>query len=307
MDEPGYDALVASIYAAAMDDTLWPATLDRLQSAFGGSAAALMSLPRDPLRARIFATRAASAADYLEHWNQRNPLRPPNVVLNADDVVSDRMMVPREALVRTDYFNGFLLPEDLAHLLAVKLIRTPDSDVTLNIMRGARQEAFAPADLRLAGRLAGHFLAAVRLAACLPNGSLPRGAGSGVLDRLAAGTMLVDQAGDVLYLNGAAGPCSRAGTGWICGSAGCVRRTRARRKRWRGMSGGPPSATGMGGTPARSPSRGPRAHGHGRCSWFRWRSRRRSWRRSGQPPSSPSSIPNERRCRRRRGSRGCSD
>ena len=195
---------MAGIYAAGSDDSRWPAVLSQLQTAFSGSAAALMSLPSEPARQRIISTYPAAAADYLQYWNARNPLRPPRVVLNAGDVVTDRMMVPREQLVRTEYFNEFLLPTELPHLLAVKLVRTGSSDITLNVMRASRPEGFSPRDLGVARRLAVHLLNAIRLAAHLPERGLgPRGS-IDVLEHLTAGTALVGHDGKVLHVNAAA-------------------------------------------------------------------------------------------------------
>ncbi len=163
-----------------------------------------MSLPPEPARHRIVATHSEPASDYLRYWNARNPLRPPRVVLNAGDVVSDRMMMPREQLIRTDYFNEFLLPADLSHLMAVKLARSPDSNIAINVMRGARQDGFSAQDLGIARRLAGHLLTAVRLAARLPEHGLAPAASVDVLDHLTSGTALVGRDAKVLHLNATA-------------------------------------------------------------------------------------------------------
>ena len=210
IDTTLYDSLVAQIYAAAADDSVWPGLLNRIRGVFSGSATALMSFAPVAAENRIITDRTDTAAAYLRHWHTRNPLRPPRVVLEPGDVVSDLMMMPRAQLIRTDYFNEFLLPADLPHLMAVKLHRTRHADVVLNIMRGPRQDGFGAPEMDIARRLGGHMLIAGRLATRLPAGGLAGAISRDLLDQLTHGLLLVDPEGKVLHLNAqAAGMLAR--------------------------------------------------------------------------------------------------
>lgn len=207
LSEIEYDGLISGIYDAAADVTLLPSLLDGLRRAFNGSSAALIAFADEPGLSRVTATHPEAVEVYRRDWDARNPLHPSRRregILLPGAAATDRMMMPRESLVRTPYFNEFLQPYDLPHLLAVKLESGKGSDVTLNLFRGQRQEEFDTAHLALARRLAGHLRGAARLASRLAWAGLRAEGTDAALDRLASGTILLDTRGRILHMSAVA-------------------------------------------------------------------------------------------------------
>lgn len=202
-----YDRLVARIYAAAADAALLPALLQELRAGFGGSTAALVAFSEAPGQSRVVATNPDAMAEYQRHWDARNPLHPLRRTggqLSPGTVATDSELMPREALIRTDYFNGFLLPYELPNLLAVKLAAGVGQDITLNLFRGARQGEFDAAHLRLANRLGPHLRGATRIASTLAWAGVKAEGSDAALDRIVSGTVLLDRGGKVAHVNAAA-------------------------------------------------------------------------------------------------------
>lgn len=144
---------------------------------------------------------------YRQHWDALNPLHPrrrrgPETAVGA--FATDAMMMPREELIRTPYFNEFLAPFELSNLLAIKLAGDARDDVQLNLFRSSRSGAFDEEQLALARRLGPHLHGAARIAGRLPwAGFVAEGTGL-ALDLLGNGTVLLDGAGRVIHLNAAA-------------------------------------------------------------------------------------------------------
>ncbi|HET8997881.1 MAG TPA: hypothetical protein VFN42_14525 [Acetobacteraceae bacterium] len=207
LDDDDYDRLVAQIYAAAADASLLPALLEDLRAGFGGSAAALIAFSEAPGQSRVVATRQEAMAEYRRHWDARNPLHPLRRTggqLAPGTIATDAMLMPRDALIRTDYFNEFLLAYELPNLLAVKLAAGVGQDVTLNLFRGTRQGGFDPVHLKVARRLGPHLHGATRIASRLAWAGVKAGGSDAALDRLVSGTVLLDRSGRVVHVNAAA-------------------------------------------------------------------------------------------------------
>lgn len=204
MNEATFDALIASIYVAATDAARWGDLLRNLETAFHGSGCALLSWDRRSNAVRVISTRDDAAEEYVRDWNDRNPLREGNAILPTGVVASDAALMPRERLHRTDYFNRFLLAQDIPQLLALKLWNTERADTVLNIMRGRGRPDWDESDLVAGRRLMPHFQAAVALATRLAETSTSQGAAGLVIDRLPSAVLLLDQDGRALNLNPAA-------------------------------------------------------------------------------------------------------
>lgn len=207
LNDTDYDQLIGLIYGAATDTTLLPALLEGLRSAYGGSSAALIAFAEEPGLSRVVATFPEAVAEYQRHWDARNPLHPQrrrNGDLAPGMVATDAMLMPRRELIRTPYFNEFLLPYELPNLLAVKLAAGAGSDVTLNVFRDHRRGEFDAEHLRLAQRLGPHLRGATRIATQLAWAGVKAEGTDAALDRLVNGTVLLDRGGTVVHVNAAA-------------------------------------------------------------------------------------------------------
>lgn len=205
MTEEDYDGLVASIYDAAVDPLVWPGLLESLRVAFGGSAAGLLWRDEAAGQTRGLSTRPEARPDYIRNgWDDRNPLRDGNLALPAGEVATDAMLLPRDKLLESDFYNSYLIRYELAHLMALKLWHSGAEDAVMNLRRGPAQDAFGADDLAAARRLMPHLRAAMALSSRLTSTGPAQDGGTLMIEQMSTAAVLLDQSGGVLRMNGAA-------------------------------------------------------------------------------------------------------
>src|SRR5215469_11731013 len=104
-----YSQLVSSIYDAALDFKRWPIVLERLVDALEGSTA----LFRNANLVNTEGVWASVRIDqtfqrlYVERYSDHNPLWERAGIRPVESCVSDREIIPKEDLVRTEFYNDF--------------------------------------------------------------------------------------------------------------------------------------------------------------------------------------------------------
>jgi DNA-binding CsgD family transcriptional regulator/PAS domain-containing protein len=205
-------ALIGSIYDAALDEALWPATLNRLADALGAPFANMAIY--DP------ATRLASAVaprtdpdyvrSYCAHWGSRNVLWHRAATRSAGTAFSSYDFASREEFTRTDIYNEWWSPQGLgmAALGTNVLLETYPSGAVasgiVGINRTSRSGEFSPDEIRLFTLLAPHLQRAVELYRRLSPLGMLRSHSAGLFDHLEQGVLLVDVDLKIQYANRAA-------------------------------------------------------------------------------------------------------
>ncbi len=165
------EALVQMIYMAALDTTLWPDVLTLAADRLGGTSAWLSELDNVTGEGNGIIARIDPAMPvlYQNHYAALNPFpsaglardgsaaRPGPVVLLASDLIDDA------ALTRSEYYNGFMRPQDVHAVLIIRLASAGRISVAININRPRSWGPFARGHLREADTLAPHLARAVQL------------------------------------------------------------------------------------------------------------------------------------------------
>ncbi len=112
-------SLIAAIYEAGMDFSQWPDTLRRIASAFGAASVGMHRQGRAPSECwgTTVGIDPAMAENYLKYYHGINPLWQGTMSMPAGAVQTDTMVVPRRELVKTEFFNDFLVPQTIDGLL----------------------------------------------------------------------------------------------------------------------------------------------------------------------------------------------
>src|SRR5258706_2905812 len=152
-------ALISDIYAALLGQGDWQSFLDRLTSVLPNGKATLFY--------HDFAARSGalsinaqvdpdSIAAYNQHYAARNPwmpkvmTRPPGLGVRAE------AMLPREDLLRTEFYADFMRPQGLCSGVGVTIFRDQGCNFMLSLLSGPAEDAEAAAAAALLGRLAPH-------------------------------------------------------------------------------------------------------------------------------------------------------
>jgi DNA-binding CsgD family transcriptional regulator/PAS domain-containing protein len=217
------------LYDAALDPSLWRSTIAQFADMIGGDAGWLSQLDittGDGLREEDPMSRIDPqwADRYAEHFAQRNPL------LKTDDprefarrwelrILTDEDWMPKEELVRTEFYNDFWRPQDIDSALMVRLDMTGMEVASLNVSRPKRRGQFDKADLEIARQLHPHLIRAFRLGRKMAQVNRVSGELASVLDLSPHGLFLVGERGHVRHVN-RAGEAILAARDGLCIASG---------------------------------------------------------------------------------------
>ena len=202
IDDTAVLGLVDDIYAAGAAFDLWPRALERIADAFGAREAALGATAADGL-AWLFAPR--TDPDYLrtyaENYHALNDYWHRMTALGTGAVVTDEMVMPREALLKSAFHNEWSLPQGYQTKLGGTLF---DEGGWRTVFALTGRTHFGSDALRLFRLLSPHMARAVRLNIRLARGEADSALSAGLLQEMATAALVVDAYGRLLYANPAA-------------------------------------------------------------------------------------------------------
>jgi DNA-binding CsgD family transcriptional regulator len=196
-------SLIAAIYEAGIDFSLWPYALGRIASAFGVPSASMARQGRTPSECWGFAVGIdpAMSDNYLEYYYGVDPLWQSASSTPAGTVQTDTMLIPRREFVRTEFFNDFLMPQSIAGLLNATVV-VEEGRQSVVTLHGDKQ--FDEGHVALYKLLAPHLQRAVQINIKMARAELKHIASVETLNRLVEGVLIVDLNANIMFANKAA-------------------------------------------------------------------------------------------------------
>lgn len=206
--------LIAHLYDAAMDDSLWPGTASRIAAAFG-STSAVLKLHGNEARVMllectdnlILPERRQAWAD---DWHRRDLWVQRSVAHGMSKILTDEDLVTPDEQARSGFYQEWLRHLGIHHLLGAVFPTTGRTIGVLGIHRPGRAGAYALPERRQAMLLLPHLQRALRLRERLAVVSGDQAASRQALDRLDTAVLLVDDSGRVLHASAMADHLLRA-------------------------------------------------------------------------------------------------
>ncbi len=210
--ERKFAALIASIYEAAADFRCWPEALRLMAQAYHAPTVVLGGTSKrvDEIWHIAPEIDPVYIERYVSHYHRINPVWRLALPSPVGSVLTDPMIISRHEFARTEFFNDFLLPQDLGSMLGA--VAHVEHGRHFDIVVQRKRE-FEADDIRLHRRLAPHLQRAVQLNLKLARLETRCAASAEVLDKLEQGALLVDIAGRVLFANREAERLTQAGGG----------------------------------------------------------------------------------------------
>jgi len=213
MDHPGgRETLVERIYETAIDPDLWPGVLKCFADMMDASAASLRWC--DAFTGAGIGTNSGLDPGvgelYFKHFADCNPVRTSPEVMRrrlarwTPTIAAGEAWMPREAFVRTEYYNDFVHRFDLDWDLSIALDAEGSNVGFINVHRSERRGAHTDDNFKLAAQTQPHLIRAFKLGRKLAG---QRALGQGladVIDGSPYGLFLLDGDGRVRHLNRAA-------------------------------------------------------------------------------------------------------
>ena len=212
--------LLDCVYDAALAPELWPSIVARLTEMIGGVGGMLVD--QNPQTgegdAIVVGHEQSVLASYFGYYASRN------VLLRTPDtrsylrhwtprILTDEEWLPKETLVRSEYYNDFLRPIDVHSVLMIRLAANDLNTINLNIGRPERRGHFSAGEIELVRQVHPHLIRSLRLGQKFFAIRRVEAGAVEFLDRSPRAVFLVDQDGRVRHANPPAERLVAAGDG----------------------------------------------------------------------------------------------
>jgi DNA-binding CsgD family transcriptional regulator len=198
--------LIGAIYEAALDADLWPAVLEQFAQAFGSASAHLSLENASSTQGRMisYGCDPAWARHYERYYVTRNVLwqrvaqRPPT------GVVTDRAIMPRDELIRSEFYNDFLRPQGGDEIMYFRGLQRTEATANFTLWRASRAGRWEDKDLRAFGFLTPHLSRSLQINRQIGDLRLVNDLAVEALYQITCGVILVDPGASMLFANRAA-------------------------------------------------------------------------------------------------------
>jgi DNA-binding CsgD family transcriptional regulator len=232
MEEASADALVAMInhvYAASLDGARWDDFLKSVSGHFRDASTILWHTNHHDNRFNVFGSHryeAKTLEAFEAHYYATNPwlprkMRKPSGVLHRTEE-----LYPEEELVKTEFYNDWLVPNDLFKGFGISLFNDRRFGF-LSIVRSRRAGPPAADELQLLARLTPHLQRALQIHERFPISHRLATAALSVLDELSRAVVFVGRGRRVIHVNRAAERILAGRDGLCLDGKGACRASRA--------------------------------------------------------------------------------
>jgi len=191
------------VYDAAVAPDGWVAVLRRFVDIMGGSFAGLIVQDEVTGKGRSIDSHDNPARQslYFGYFGARNPLLGIKDLPARPRVFTDEEKMPRDELERTEYYNDYMLKQDMNSILTARLAVERRNTVCLSVTRSCRHELFGATEIEAMTRVFPHLVRAAHLTERFAGAQeLSCGLGA-VVDRSREAAFLVSENGKVRYMN----------------------------------------------------------------------------------------------------------
>lgn len=200
------------IYDAALEPALWQNVLQDIAGKMGGDQGALIlqnqsSGQGDAVLANI---DPVAIEEFFGYFATRNPMQQHNLKFLESgaqltlSVLTDQDVLPRDELIRTEYYNDFMRRFEMKSTLMIGLAFDGTSGTSIAITRPASREDFGQPEIEMGHALQRHLIKALKIGRELDSSQTVGGALGDILEKSGRGVFLTDANGRIRYANEAA-------------------------------------------------------------------------------------------------------
>jgi len=194
--------LIDDIYAAGLEPSLWPAILARLADTIGARDAALGILGQDATPILIAPrTDPDFAISYQQYYHPLNLFGRSVTAQPVGLVTTDAMLMPRERLHASEFFNDWAAPQNYRSVMGTTLVRSETGRIELQL---PSSRDFDTPEIELVTRLVPHITRAAQLTQLLAAARLQQQGFLKALDVIDQGLIVLDARLCLLHANATA-------------------------------------------------------------------------------------------------------
>jgi len=205
-----------AVYEAAVSAEHWPVALGRLAKVFRCHTISVVERNLQTMEGRGFGIDfdEARQREYFEVWRHRNVLTNGGRY-RTGGILTDQEILPKSALLRSDYYNGFMKRYDMRSALIISLRVEDGVHQSLSLMRPRPAGEYDKPDVELAQFFLPHLQRAARITGHLDRSRLMLDTAARLLEENSTGILLLKRDGQVAFANRSARAMAELGDGFV--------------------------------------------------------------------------------------------
>lgn len=195
------DQLIRSVYQGPLEDKPWWTFLNLFRDAVGGNYATLVLRPPREGDSGLVLNAVVVSPEVYDSYNHTYFSLDPFVDLPVDTVVTLQEFMPREELLKTDYYQQYMAPIDVFHNMGVDMSGPAGLNARLRVTRAQSQSDFGIDEKTLCQLILPHLQQSIALHSRIKRTESEREFYAGAIDQLAMGIIILDENSHVLRSN----------------------------------------------------------------------------------------------------------
>lgn len=216
------DALLQSIYQGPLEERPWQSFLELFRQAVEANFATLLLRPPREGDTGVVLNALVIAPTVYSDYQQTYFALDPFVDLPPGEVVTLREFVPRDELLASEYFQQYIGPVGVMHIMGADMSDASGLNARLRVTRPGTQPDFGEAEKALCRLILPHLQHSIALHARLSQVESERAVFADAIERLAMGVLILDEDARVVRSNRAAETLLAAHEGLRVGSDGLL-------------------------------------------------------------------------------------
>jgi len=197
--------LIADIYDAALDPSLWESVLEKVCGFLPGGAA-MLGIDDTAKKSVRLVVEWGNDPHFLQlhdnYYTRLNPMTVPTLLYaKPGSVLGSSDLVPYEELIATRFFREWIAPQGMVDALAIIIEKAPTSYAAVIVHRYRKHGRVDDAMKRRASLLAPHFQRAIAIGKLIDLHKVEAATMADALDGLSAGIFLIDSGIRVVQAN----------------------------------------------------------------------------------------------------------
>lgn len=198
--DPAFLALVGDIYEGPLQEQPWQTFLPRVRAYFDADIAAIFLQPPAP-GSQMMMLVDGGLAEGITNYERGQFVLDPFVDLPEGEVVTLHEVIATDELLTSDFYRLIMKPYGLYDFIGMDMRVPGEFEARFRLSRYEGRERFGARDKALCAALLEHIQRAIRIHARLNRIESERDLYAGAVQRLAVGTIILDEEGRIIDTN----------------------------------------------------------------------------------------------------------